>query len=356
MQNNIKIRNLYIGKVQKQINKLMYSVNLLNNLNNVIDNQYGGANLSVSTNIDDKNKEAQQLVDQAKVNHKVISFTSLSMGEDTTTKDLEATIKILTNFIEELKNKLSTATDPTEIIKLNDNVKKLESDLATAQQNLKDKQTELDNKNKELETVNEKMVKFENDLIQYNKILDELKKLVPQVQIHDIQNYNNLIDTLIKKFDVPPEPNISNQSQTFENKIKAKYTSVFDIRMKDNMLKLQKDATNLKIINTPNVQITNDDGIKYLFTIPMDPYVAKNQKESDAINEFVTKEKEKYTTFTTINKDIIDKINEYRNQIKRIDTVMRPQNIKGKLDDAFKDFNEYFFGNDDIYATTTTSP
>lgn len=335
MQNNIKIRNLYIGKVQKQINKLMYSVNLLNNLNNVIDNQYGGSNLS--QNVDNGLLKGKILFAQGSVQHTPVRFTSLSGVEDKTVSDLKATIEILKNFIKELNNKLLNASDKTEQDTLKKQVEELNTKLEATQKELETKQKELETKEQELANINAKMTEFEQKLNEYNEILEKLRTLVPQVHITDIPNYNKIIDALIHKLKVP-QIDTTNLPQ----QIKTKFENVFDEDMRNKINLLREKAQQLKITDKQTVLITPTSGTSFNFEIPLGPHPAKDQYEADAIKQFVTKKNEEYTQFITDNKDTIEKIDQFLFHYSRINNIMDTQKLTGELHQNFDTFNEYF--------------
>ena len=328
MQNNIKIRNLYIGKVQKQINKLMYSVNLLNNLNNVIDNQYGGANTSMpfdqsNSNID----QAKELLAQQNVTHDYITLSPVSTAVDKTTDDLKATVDILKKFIEKLKKELQLAINPKEKEELNKKITDLNSQVSQLT-------NDLENKTKEMVELNDKMKNFEKMLIEYNRILDELKKKLPQIKNNQIEQFNSVIDKLITTL-IDPNNIIQNfgkiKSQKIQIKIKSKFEDVFKNITSNEINKLKEEATQLKITNGPivkNVQIN------------IQPHLAKNQEESTAIHDHVIKYNANYKKFMEENEKIIKNLTDFQSYYNRVDFIMGIQQETGELN--FTDFNDYF--------------
>lgn len=330
---NIEIRNQYIGKIQKQINKLIHSVQLLNNLNNVITSQYGGSNDLQTVNTDSSNAaeslaKAKALETQVNVKHQDVDVTRVSNAADKSMDDLNATISILTSFVEELKEKLRSAADPKEKDELNKKIEELNNEIV----NLKKK---LEEKEKELEDIKKKTEQFEKTLTEYNEILERLRKELPEVRNSNIENYNRSIEQLKDKLSNPDKliANLNNQPEKIRPKLKSKFEEIFTSDIKTKMTQLVKDADKLRLTQGPLV-----NGIQ----IGIKPHTPKNEAEETAINELVTAANTKLTDFTNTNKDLINKINNFITEYNRALTAMNVQSLTETLKDNFRTFNKYF--------------
>lgn len=319
MQNNIEIRNLYIGKIQKQINKLIHSVSLLNNLNTVI-NQRGG-NDSATSSLD----EAKKVLAQQNINRATVDIVSLRSASDSSVGDLNKTIKMLKKHIEKLKVELSNASKPEQITELNNKI----SELTNTIENIN---KELDEKNKQLEGVNGKIIEFENTLKQYNEILEELKKKLPQIKNNLIEQFNNTINELVKKLENPEslinDINSKQINDKIKTKIRAKFNALFTESVKNSMKQLTDAMIKLKI--------TKDNT-----TLPIEPYVVTNQDDENAIETLVNNKNKELEKLIN-NNDNIKNLNDFETQYKRTDGVIEIQTYMRELGEDFNDFNEYF--------------
>ena len=116
MQNNIKIRNLYIGKIQKQISKLTYSINLLNNLNNVITDHYGGS--STGSNGSDNTVDTQKDLQRVTLFKEfAVTQKEKNLNPMVSLFDVDESIDDLKLSIENLNNNITTLTTLTSTLK-----------------------------------------------------------------------------------------------------------------------------------------------------------------------------------------------------------------------------------------------
>lgn len=315
MQNNIKIRNLYIGKIQKQISKLTHSIQLLNNLNNVIIGQYGGSKI----------EEAKQLLEQQNVVKESIDFKSVSDAADNSIHDLKATINILTDYITKLKEDLASTRSTSEQNDLLQKIDTLEKDLIKCK-------TELTNKESQLITISDKTAKLEEQLLEYNMILEKLKKKLTIKPNTLIETFNNQVSALIVKLRYPSLlMNTLNKNNKINTKIQTKFNEVFDQNTRNSIDDKIKELETFKITTGPPNTL-----------IGITPYVTKNQTEETTIKEYVDTYNKKYNSFITANKVIIDNITNFKYQYDRVNNVIVSQNQTKSLNDNFKDFNEYF--------------
>jgi len=324
---NIEIRNQYIGKIQKQINKLIHSVNLLNNLNNVITSQYGGSN-DAQLNADESLAKAKALETQVNVTHEDVAVTRISKPADKAMDDLNATISILTSFVEELKDKLAKAADPKEKDELNKQIEQLNNEIV----NLKKK---LEEKEKELGDIKSKTEEFEKLLKEYNEILERLRKQLPEVKNTNITSYNKSIEELKDKLSNPDKliANLNIQPEKIRPKLKSKFKEIFTSDIKTKMTQLVTDADKLRLTQGPLVN-GNQIGIE--------PYTSKNQEEEKAINDLVITANNKLKEFTNTNKDLLDKIDYFIEEYNRAGTAMKTQSTTENLQKQFNTFNTYF--------------
>ncbi len=178
MENNINLRNQYIKKVQDRVDKLLYSINLLDNLNEVIS-QKGGAN-NAQPNPDEE-KINNNFNDINEINN--FKFTDFFMPSDKKIEILEKEIENLNNRIH-TSNALSKLTD-VEVIKRNTDLEteitKLKTELAAE----KTKSLECESKVGGLTVL---LQKFSNDL-------EALKKNLPNDTI--LEKYNKNIEAML---------------------------------------------------------------------------------------------------------------------------------------------------------------
>ena len=119
---NIQLRNLYITKIQKQLNKTINSIDLLHQLQNVI-NQSGGSNKTIEASIIEASiKEAKDLlaIDKSSTPFAISSGVTYS---DNRLQELEGALgeleTLIINLRSELKNKSgSNVADQTRIAEL----------------------------------------------------------------------------------------------------------------------------------------------------------------------------------------------------------------------------------------------
>ena len=326
MQNNIEIRNLYIGKIQKQINKLMHSVQLLNNLNNVIANQYGGSDAEKSP--EKSLASAQSLLDQQNVKRGESSIARVVSAADQSNEDLKKTIEIFRKHIIDLKDKLAKATDTTDKDALQKQIDELTEKIKKLTETLEAKE-------KELNDIRQKTAEFEKQLEQYDEILKELKTKLPQIENTAIYSFNSAVDSLVKKLSDPDSliKDLNEKPEKIRSKLQEKFNGVFTQDIRDKMSEVVVAARKLKIEKGPEVD-GNQLGIK--------PFVPKNQEEENAITELVNKQNETFKNLLTTNNDLIEDINTFISEYNRAENVMNAQNLTGKLEDDFNEFNKYF--------------
>jgi DNA repair ATPase RecN len=325
MQDNIKIRNLYVEKVKNKINKLIHSISLLNNLNNIINDQKGGSQ--------DVLDDAKNTLKQHSVVHDSINISSISSAADNSIADLTNTIDILTKHIKELESKLKSTTNPDVGNEINEQITELNKKIEELTKELDIKKAELDIRNKELEEIQEKTSEYDKILKEYNRILEELKKKLPQISNSEISKFNNIIDKLIGTLDDPNTILNNISTKSIQNKIRSKFNSVFNSSVIYSMAILKQEAFSLKINDGPNINSNQ---------IPITPYVTKNQEEENAINELVRQHNSRYNTFIDKNTNIINDLNTFLFQYNRVNNVMSPQKITKALHEKFDDFNTYF--------------
>jgi hypothetical protein len=190
MENNINLRNQYIKKVQDRVDKLLYSINLLDNLNEVIS-QKGGAGAAdgqAAFNAESINNNFTEIND---INN--FKFDDFFMPSDKKIKILENEIEELnislnrSQVVGEIKN-LSQDDANTRLIKALEDIKQKTKELEDINKLLVEEQTKSAACNIKVESLTTLLQKFNTDL-------EALKKNVPNNTT--LEKYNNNINAML---------------------------------------------------------------------------------------------------------------------------------------------------------------
>jgi chromosome segregation ATPase len=344
--NNIEIRNLYINKIQKKINNLIHCTKLLNNLNNVINNQIGGSNVSndVYNNTQKSLETARELLNLQNIKTKQNEIIPIAPIMNNEINDLNNTILELEKFIAELQNKLTNNNNSEDVNNLNQQIIVLQTELKQIKETLNNTTNDLENTRQQLEAAQiiisnntidseestKKLTQIEDMLAEYNTILADLKQKLPIIKNNEIEKFNNIIQDLINILEIP---NIENC--VYVNIIN-KYNAVFNIKFKEQIKNLKTTLNNtIKITTGPTVK--NKE-------IPISPYQVKNQEESDAIFSLVKTQNDLYKNIVNDNdnRNLIDSIKEFKYQFNRANTLINQQKKVKNLTNSSSDFNTYF--------------
>jgi len=231
MENNINLRNQYIKKVQDRVNKLLYSINLLDNLNEVIS-QKGGTN---DAGIEDSllnSVKAKQTEDIKKMNEiDEINKTrkSLFMNSNMKISILETKIKNLTNELIEKNNTLKNTGSQSQI------------DLDAEKEKLRIATEELEKLKIDNNKCNADKIELSAILTSYSQKLNEIAANIPSD--NTIDEINQEIDDIIKIIEqMPGEKDVTDENNLF---------SKANVSINSNTLKLIKEIYELLNKNNP---------------------------------------------------------------------------------------------------------
>jgi hypothetical protein len=313
---NIELRNLYINKIQKQLSKTINSVNLLQQLQNVI-NQSGGS----IGDIDQKKQEAREMlnIDRSGKSFGIVSGISY---RDNRLQELEGALseleKLMENLRTELKNKSgSNEEDKIKIKELEETKLKLEEEIA----NLK----------KEKEESDKNLAKMKTDLEEYNKLLEELKKLIPKFENTDVMNFNEGVDRYINTITGNTPPNTT-YKDSINTKILEKYNNIFT-KKSSEIEKLKNELTKSKI--------TEDDLTKKgLSNELLTKGLELNTDDKQKLKELIEAKNTQLSPFIQEG-TLYGEIAEF-NKMKDVALLVRSQSSGRTLFDSYKVKNEYF--------------
>jgi hypothetical protein len=273
MENNINLRNQYIKKVQDRVDKLLYSINLLDNLNEVISQKggagaadvagaAGAAGVGPNTTLSADNFNLEPITEYI--------TNKIELGDHFIDSDQK--IKILEEGINKLSTMYKSATTMANStddevrknnIKLEADIQKLTTDL----NNEKEKSTQCGNKLESLNTI----------LVDYQDKLNAMKNNLPYTD--DINNYNKQIDNEIR--DITNNNSIDKIKDSEDNDLAVRYNTstnnIFNILNKnDNISTFIGILTSLKYDNNNGVTRLNDFNAK------------KNQFKNNQKNDIIT--------------------------------------------------------------------
>jgi hypothetical protein len=204
MENNINLRNQYIKKVQDRVNKLLYSINLLDNLNEVIS-QKGGAN---DAGIQDSllnSFKAKQTEDIKKMNEiDEINKTrkSLFMNSNMKISILETKIKNLTNELIDKNNTLQNTGSQSQL------------ELDAEKEKLRTATEELAKLKVDNEKCNADKIELSAILTSYSQKLNEIAANIPSD--NTIEEINQEVDDIITIIEqMPGDKNVRDENNLF---------------------------------------------------------------------------------------------------------------------------------------------
>jgi chromosome segregation ATPase len=307
---NIQLRNLYIGKIQKQLNKTINSISLLEQLQNVI-NQSGGGN------VDEGIATAKKLIGIS-TDEKKINIAQGIKYPNNRLKELEGALseleKVLFNLREELKNNTgSNEKDKKRIEEL----EKLKIDL----------EQQIDTLKKEKDSIQNELVKMKDKLDEYNKLLEELKGKIKPVLYTNVMKFNNSVESEINMINNFKEPgNITNADVL--NKVVEKYKSIYNENKIKNLI---SELDNLKIIKNDLEKVNLSDEL-------LTKGIELTNDEASALTKLVEERNKKFSEL--ISGEIYNEIVKYNSMINLSDLI-RYQTSNGLLE-TFNEKNKYF--------------
>ena len=254
MENNINLRNQYIQKVQGRVDKLLYSINLLNNLNEVIT-QKGGNNSNVngSSGSSTDNNDLNDLnLDEVS---KYLSDNEIDLGQYFMTSVEK--IEILEKGIDELNDQIKASK---EALEKNGSTAQIEN--AKLVEQVSKLTTDLEKLKSELEKEKEKTTKCTEELGQLTISLESYKKQLGALLMNmppkqSVDKHNDIIDELIKRITyVSQIETYLQKKDIIDNSI---IIEIYNLLNKDAITQLLEELSALKYndTNTGKENLTN---------------------------------------------------------------------------------------------------
>lgn len=337
MQNNIQIRNLYIRKVQNKIDKLINSVRLLNNLNNTINNQYGGTN---PKKIDDGLalvQNAKNYLDASKAPTEQFNKLTLKAATygDTELATLNANVKLLKDTIIKLRTQLTNqSSDSATVADLRNQLAEVSAHLTVANKKLEEATKQNDADKLKFDTA---LNEFTDTLILYRAEIDRLRDQMPKQLNDSIIQLNNQIDEEIK---------ILNFIKQLKNtqlipKIQKKYSQIFEnVAISDLITALNNFRITNKTEEIKTNEIFNNLDLAHPINIP---YTTEGYNLNNKINEAITPLYTKYYNYKDKNKSFNDAMEFFKNY-KKFEDSLQAELIAQRLGDAsiHTEYHQYF--------------